>query len=143
MPFCPQCRNEYIEGTRACEDCGVKLVPKLSRPSGRPPEGADKRRNEDLVEVWRTQGEMDGQLIRSLLDGNGIPSMLSGESLRLTHGFTVDGLALVKLLVRPEDARRACDVIASTEGVTQCRHCEFPVREGDTSCWSCGESLEG
>ena len=137
MPFCPQCRNEYVEGTTVCEDCAVKLVPHLGEKSN-----AEKRRGEDLVEVWRTQGEMDAQLIRSLLDGNGIPSMLSGESLRLTHGFTVDGLALVKLLVRPEDARRACDIIAATEGVTTCRHCEFPVREGDESCWSCGESLE-
>lgn len=138
MPFCPQCRNEYVEGTAACEDCGVKLIPHLSDPL----EGVEKPRNEDLVEVWRTQGEMDAQLIRSLLDGNGIPSMISGESLRLTHGFTVDGLALVKLLVRPEDARRACDIIASTEGATHCRHCEFPVHEGDANCWSCGENLE-
>ena len=38
--------------------------------------------------------------------------MLSGESVRLTHAFTVDGLAEVKILVRKDDAERAREVLA-------------------------------
>jgi hypothetical protein len=67
----------------------------------------------ELVEVWTAYGEMDAQLIRSVLEGDGIESMLSGESLRLTHGITVDGLAEVKILVRKEDEERAREVIAA------------------------------
>ena len=68
--------------------------------------------NVELVEVFRAQGEMDAQMIRSILEGDGIESMLSGESVRLTHGITVDGLAVVKILVRKEDEARAREVIA-------------------------------
>jgi hypothetical protein len=69
--------------------------------------------NLELVEVWKAQGEMDAQLILSVLEGDGIEAMLSGESLRLTHALTVDGLAEVKILVRKEDEARARDVIAA------------------------------
>lgn len=73
----------------------------------------DKKDLEDLVEVATAQGEMEGQLIRSLLESSGIESVLSGEALRLTHGFTVDGLARVRVLVRAEDAETARAIIAA------------------------------
>jgi predicted amidophosphoribosyltransferase len=136
MPYCPQCKNEFIEGTTVCEDCGLSLVAELYRGTPKPEDVVE------LVEVWRTQGEVEAQLIKSLLEGNGIESMLSGESLRLTHGFTVDGLALVKILVRPGDARRSCDIISSREGMSRCASCEFPVLETDAVCWNCGTKTE-
>jgi len=132
MPSCPKCRCEFVEGTLTCSDCGIPLVSEL------PPEPEPLHEDGDLVEVWRTQGEVNAQLVRSLLEGSGIPSMLTGESLRLTHGLTLDGLALVRVLVRPADAKRACGVIASIEGVRSCPRCDFPVSEADESCWSCG-----
>jgi predicted amidophosphoribosyltransferase len=133
MPYCAKCRSEYVEGTKVCEDCGETLTETLPTPAVRPGDG-------DLVEIWHTQGEMDAQLMRSLLESNGIQSIFSGESLRLTHGFTVDGLAEVRILVREEDAKRACEVIASLEGMSQCRHCGYPVYEGDATCGACGKT---
>jgi hypothetical protein len=135
MPYCPKCRSEFVEGTSVCEDCGVALL------SGSPPEGEPAISHEDLVEIWREQGEMNAQLVKSLLEGSGIRSMLSGETLRLTHGFTVDGLALVRIFVRAEDAARAGDIIASIEGVRKCPACGRPVPASDKSCWSCGEDI--
>jgi predicted amidophosphoribosyltransferase len=137
VPYCPKCRSEYVEETVECPDCGVALVEQL------PEEESPEREDGDLVEVWRTQGEVNAQIIRSLLEGSGIASILSGESLRLTHGFTVDGLALVRVLVRPRDVPRACEIIASTEGVRACPRCGFPVSDNDDGCWSCGAHLEG
>ena len=67
--------------------------------------------NLELVEVYNAQGEMEAQVIRSILEGDGIESMLSGESIRLTHGLTVDGLAEVKILVREDEETRAREVI--------------------------------
>jgi predicted amidophosphoribosyltransferase len=136
MPFCPRCRTEYVNGTSVCADCAVSLVSELPPERDAPPDVGD------LVEVWRTQGEVNAQLVRALLDANGIASMLAGESLRLTHGLTVDGLALVRILVRPDDARRACEIIASTEGVGRCPRCGFPVDDRDEACWSCDADLE-
>ena len=136
MPYCPKCKSEFVDEAAVCDDCGVSLVAELPAAEAKPPNVAE------LVEVWRTQGEVDAQLIKALLEGNRIDSMISGESLRLTHGLTVDGLALVKILVRPEDARRSSDIIASTEGVTQCHRCEFPVLETDAVYWNCGADTE-
>ena len=76
-----------------------------------PPAGGDP--NIELVEVWTTHGEMNAQMIRSLLEADGIDSMIQGESVRLTHGITVDGLAEVKILVRKSDEGRAREVIAA------------------------------
>jgi hypothetical protein len=67
--------------------------------------------NVELVEVFKAQGEMEAQVIRSVLESDGIESMLSGESIRLTHGLTVDGLAEVKILVRDDEETRAREVI--------------------------------
>jgi predicted amidophosphoribosyltransferase len=136
LPYCPKCRSEFVDGTTVCSECGVALVDEL--PAGTP----RVEDSEDLVEVWRTQGEVNAQLAKSLLEGSGVASMLSGESLRLTHGLTIDGLALVHVLVRPSDVGRACEIIASTEGVRQCPRCDFPVPESDETCWSCGARFE-
>ena len=136
MPFCPKCRGEYVEQTQACDDCGVSLVETL--PAGRERTAG----NAALVPVWHTHGEMDAQLIRSLLDSHGVESMIKGESLRLTHGFTLDGLAETKILVREDDAERARDVIASLDGMNRCPTCGYPVYDTDTACYSCKGSLE-
>jgi len=68
----------------------------------------------DMVEVWRTQGEVEAQVIRSLLESNGIKSMLTGEALRFVYGFTLDGLAEVRILVKSDDVERAREIISST-----------------------------
>ena len=31
MPWCPKCKNEYIEGITTCADCGVELVEELHK----------------------------------------------------------------------------------------------------------------
>ncbi|KPJ48831.1 hypothetical protein AMJ40_06795 [candidate division TA06 bacterium DG_26] len=68
-----------------------------------------------LVEIWQASNEIEAQLIRGLLESNGIDCTLKGEALRLTHSITVNGLALVAVLVRPEDAERAKQLISSSQ----------------------------
>jgi hypothetical protein len=65
----------------------------------------------ELVEVWRASGETNAQIIRSLLESYGIESLIEGESLRLTHGFTLNTLGLARVLVRAEDAEKARDLL--------------------------------
>ena len=69
----------------------------------------------ELVEVWRAAAETEAQIIRGALEAAAIPCSLRGESLRLTHGITVDGLAEVSILVRPEHADEARSVIAQAD----------------------------
>lgn len=68
-----------------------------------------------LVEVWRGWGESEARIVQGLLESHGIGSAIRGESTRLTHGFTMNGLAEVKILVREEDLARAREVISQAE----------------------------
>ena len=114
--FCPSCKSEYEADVKECSECGVALVAVLTESASADP-------NIKLVEVWRAQGEVDAQMIRSILESSGVESMLQGESVRLTHGFTIDGLAEVRILVRGEDEARAREILKSSTEVTQCENC--------------------
>jgi hypothetical protein len=55
--------------------------------------------SEELVEVYRANGEMEAQVIRSLLEYHGIPCLLKGDAARNIYGLTVDGIAEVRIMV--------------------------------------------
>jgi len=105
MPFCPVCRSEYVQGIVKCADCGAELAAEL------PPVGEPGDADVELVEIWRAADEMEAQIIRGALEASGMKCILRGEALRHTHGFTVDGLGEVRILVRPDDAEQAKQII--------------------------------
>jgi hypothetical protein len=65
--------------------------------------------------VFTANGEIQAQQIRAFLDAAGIPSQLRGESLRNTHGLTLDGLGGVEIIVADPDEVRARALLASAE----------------------------
>lgn len=65
--------------------------------------------------VFTASGEIQAQQIRAFLEGAGIASGLRGESLRHTHGLTVDGLGQVEILVSEADEDRARELLASAD----------------------------
>jgi hypothetical protein len=67
--------------------------------------------SEKLVEVYRANGEMEAQVIRSLLEYHGIPCLLKGEAARNIYGLTVDGIAEVRIMVRERMADKARSLI--------------------------------
>ena len=70
---------------------------------------------EDEVRVFTASGEIHAQQIRGFLAGAVIPSELRGESLRITHGLTIDGLGMVEIVVSSADEERARALLASAE----------------------------
>jgi hypothetical protein len=69
----------------------------------------------ELVEVYRANGEMEAQVIRSLLEYHGIPCLLKGEAARNIYGLTVDGIAEVRIMVWERMADRARALIKGRE----------------------------
>jgi hypothetical protein len=65
--------------------------------------------------VFTANGEIQAQQIRAFLEAAGIPSELQGESLRKTHGLTVDGLGAVEIIVADVDEERARALLASAD----------------------------
>jgi hypothetical protein len=71
--------------------------------------------SEELVEVYRASGEMEAQVIRSLLEYHGIPCLLKGEAARNIYGLTVDGIAEVRIMVWERMADKARSLIKGRE----------------------------
>jgi hypothetical protein len=71
--------------------------------------------SEELVEVYRASGELEAQVIRSLLEYHGIPCLLKGEAARNIYGLTVDGIAEVRIMVWERMADEARSLIKGRE----------------------------
>jgi hypothetical protein len=65
--------------------------------------------------VFTASGEMEAHQVRAFLAASGISSALRGESLRKTHGLTIDGLGLVEIVVSKDDEKQARALLASAE----------------------------
>ena len=70
---------------------------------------------QDEICVFRASGEIQAQQVRGFLAGAGIDSELRGESLRKTHGLTIDGLGMVEVVVSSADEDRARALLVSAE----------------------------
>jgi hypothetical protein len=71
--------------------------------------------NDSDVLVTTVQGETEAQLIRSFLEGHGLTVRLEGESVRLTHGITMNGLGEVRVRVPVDQVAKARELLAMVE----------------------------
>jgi hypothetical protein len=65
--------------------------------------------------VFTASGELHAQQVRAFLEAAGIATDLRGESLRNTHGLTINELGMVEILVSDADEDRARALLASVE----------------------------
>jgi hypothetical protein len=70
---------------------------------------------ENHTAIATADGELHAQQIRAFLEAHGITCAFRGEALRLTHGFTVDGLGQVEILVPADQAERARSLLAAAD----------------------------
>jgi len=56
-------------------------------------------KGEKLVEVYKAAGELEAQVIKGLLESNGIRCFLKSHAAPSVHVLTVDGLGEVKVMV--------------------------------------------
>jgi hypothetical protein len=68
-----------------------------------------------LRPVFVATGEIQAQQVRTFLESAGIVASVRGESLRKTHGLTLDGLGAVEILVAEADAEAARALLESAE----------------------------
>ena len=104
MPYCAQCLTEYVEGIGKCEDCGAELLPG-SPPQAPPVVDLAGEKDVKLVSIRTFSGgtaQMDADLARNILQTQGIPSLLQGES-----SAEVLPVLDIPLFVREEDVERA------------------------------------
>jgi Putative prokaryotic signal transducing protein len=71
--------------------------------------------NQMLQRVFVANGEVHGQQVRAFLEAAGIATTVRGESLRHTHGLTLDGLGAVEIFVAESDVEQARSLLDSAE----------------------------
>ena len=72
-------------------------------------------KSKGFVVVYKAQGELEANVIKSHLECEGIPVMLQYESAGRVFGLTVNGLGEVKILVPEELVEEARQIIKPRE----------------------------
>lgn len=72
----------------------------------------------ELIVVYVSQGPLGAEVARSKLEAEGIPAILRYEAVGRVLGLTVDGLGRVEVLVRPEDAPLARQILEEETFIT-------------------------
>ncbi len=66
---------------------------------------------EELVEVYRAAGEPEALVIKSLLESNGIRSIIISNAAPSVHVLTVNGLGEYRVMVAQPDEEAARQLI--------------------------------
>ncbi|MFC1941295.1 DUF2007 domain-containing protein [Chloroflexota bacterium] len=64
-----------------------------------------------MVEVYQAAGEAQAQIIKGLLESNGIYCLLKSNAAPSIHMFTIDGMGAVKVMVEESVAEKAKGLI--------------------------------
>jgi hypothetical protein len=67
-------------------------------------------KSEELVEVYKAQGEVEARIIESVLESHGIPSLLKSLASPSVH-VALDGLGEVRIMVKKSMAATARQLI--------------------------------
>jgi hypothetical protein len=65
--------------------------------------------------VRQVNGDPEAQQLKAFLEVHGIPCVLRGEAVRMTHGFTLDGLGVVRVCVAPDFVGQARELLARVD----------------------------
>ena len=66
---------------------------------------------EHFIAVSTVQGQFAEEQVRAFLEAHGIPTQVRGETLRTTHGISIDGLGRVEILVPRDQADEARELL--------------------------------
>lgn len=95
------------------------------RPGGRVRIELTEPTMEQTQCVFVANGDLHAHQVREFLEAAGIATAVSGESLRHTHGLTMNGLGAVRILVADADVEQARRLLESAESG------QFRVADGD------------
>ncbi|MGK9368805.1 putative signal transducing protein [Melioribacter sp. Ez-97] len=100
--ICPKCEYEYVEGIKECPDCGTPLVTReefeghLLHP-------------EDWVVVYTCSDNIEAEMYKANLESADIETLILSQKDR--NYPTVGDLAVIKILVKRDDAESALEII--------------------------------
>ena len=112
MPICPSCGSEFRAGFTSCNTCHVALVESLDPPEDEV-EVVEQVEEETLNLLATFNDDAQAILIRHLLDGAGIPSIVQGG-----HGPQIGHCVPYRVLVDEDYLEAAQEAIAAYQSPT-------------------------
>jgi hypothetical protein len=117
MPFCPNCRYEYVEGVQTCPECGANLAP------GSLAAEAEGEPKVEYVRLMTLSDPSAALVFRATLGEAGIPAIvqthgpISGELAAVADNITDD---YAVLFVREDQLEEALRIVQEMQsGATQ------------------------
>ncbi|MFH1680749.1 MAG: DUF2007 domain-containing protein, partial [Candidatus Eisenbacteria bacterium] len=68
-------------------------------------------------EVAKMQNDSEALVVRGLLEANGIEVVFRATLVQSVHPITINGVGEVRILVRPEDAEKARELLSGRQGM--------------------------
>jgi len=65
-----------------------------------------------LTTVYVASGQLEAEIVKGRLEGEGVPAMLRYEAAGLIYGLTIDGLGQVEVQVPSSLAQHAKEILA-------------------------------
>lgn len=97
MPYCPNCKYEYVEGTLNCPDCGEELIDSLPEET--------LLSEDDWQVVYTSSFDYEVEMLKDNLESAGIAANILSQR---DSNFPAPGdLSIIKLLVKKEDVESA------------------------------------
>ena len=62
MPWCPKCKNEYVEGVKTCTDCGCELIDSLDELEKEGLIFGSEEEMEELLAFFSCNGLKSGEI---------------------------------------------------------------------------------
>ena len=112
MPFCPECKYEYVNGIEKCPDCDAELVWEL--PTELPPAEVPPGfwTSDEAVTVFTAKDGVEAEIVSGLLESAGIHCYATPEVTRWARGASMlGGLNSLDIMVLSSQADEAQTVI--------------------------------
>jgi hypothetical protein len=87
MPFCPKCRDEFVERVALCPDCHVALVDSLQPVSKPGPRNNQSANRDSIVTIASSLHPEEAYILSQKLKAEGVQSFVADEHMAGLFGL--------------------------------------------------------
>lgn len=109
MPYCPNCKYDYVDGIKTCPDCYAELLP--GNVPEQEPETPLHNADDYPVEVYAAKNAAEAEIVGGMLEDAGIMVWVKTQAVK-RRSFT-EILSTDKVYVPASRAAEALQLIQS------------------------------